>query len=91
MSENVLLAIIALIGAVASPILSIFVSSSLTNYRISRLEDEVRKHNEVIDRTYKLEGDTKLQDEQIKSLSKRLERLEDDHEKCYVRSICQTD
>lgn len=31
-------------------------SSKLTNYRIERLEEQVKKHNSIVERTYILEG-----------------------------------
>ena len=45
MSENVLLAILSLIGTMLGTLGGIFVSSKLTNYRIEQLEKKVDKHN----------------------------------------------
>lgn len=91
MSETVIVALIGFAGMIASSIISVIVAGNLTNYRLSRLEEEVRKHNEVVSRTYKLEEDTHIQDEQIKTLDKRLEKLESEHEKCYIRCSSQVD
>ena len=44
---------------------------------ISTLSDRVDKHNNVIDRTYKLEQATALQEEQIKNMDHRVTNLED--------------
>lgn len=51
--------IIALIPSALSligTIVTVLISSSLTQYRIKQLEHKVEKHNNVIERTYKLES-----------------------------------
>lgn len=59
MSETVLVAVLSLIGTLAGTFGGIVVGSKLTNYRLERLEKEVEKHNNVIERTIKLEGEMK--------------------------------
>jgi len=54
----------------------IMTSARLTNYRIEKLEEEVRKYNNVKDRTTKLEEYQKLQDEKIKIANHRIKNLE---------------
>lgn len=51
-------------------------SAALVEYRLSELEKKVDKHNNVIDRTYKLEGQTALQDAELKRVNNRLTELE---------------
>lgn len=48
----------------------------LQAYRIDQLEKKVDKHNQVIDRTYKLEQDELLTEEKIKVANHRIEDLE---------------
>ena len=48
----------------------------LQAYRIDQLEKKVDKHNQVIDRTYKLEQDELLIEEKIKVANHRSEDLE---------------
>lgn len=48
----------------------------LQAYRIDQLEKKVDKHNQVIDRTYKLEQDELLIEEKIKVANHRIEDLE---------------
>lgn len=50
----------------------IMASARLTNYRIEKLEEEVRKYNQVKERTLKLEEYQKLQDEKIKVANHRI-------------------
>lgn len=46
----------SLIGTLAGTFGGILVSNRLTNYRIEQLEKKVAEHNNVVERTYKLEG-----------------------------------
>ena len=43
-------------------------SSALFAYRLERLEAEVKKHNEVIERTYKLEKDMAVVKEDLRKM-----------------------
>lgn len=46
----------SLVGTLAGTFGGILVSNRLTNYRIGQLEKKVAEHNNVVERTYKLEG-----------------------------------
>ena len=48
----------------------------LIEYRLTKLEEKVDKHNNVIERTYKLEELTALQEEKIKVANHRIDDLE---------------
>lgn len=50
---------------------------ALIEYRINELSEKVQRHNNLIERTYKLEENTALQDAEIKRLNKRLEIVEE--------------
>ena len=76
MSEEVLVALIGLAGSGLGSVLGILVSSKLTQYRLEQLEKKVEVHNKVIDRVYKLEERTELQEEKIKEANRRIEGLE---------------
>ena len=53
--------IVALVG-LAGSLAGVLASAKLTNYRIEQLEKRVEVHNNLIERTYKLEGQvTELQ------------------------------
>lgn len=49
-------AIVSLVGTLVGSLGGILVSNRLTTYRIGQLEEKVNKHNQVVERTYKLEG-----------------------------------
>ena len=76
MSEAVMVALIGLAGSGAGAFGGILVSSKLTQYRLDQLERKVEVHNQVIDRVYKLEERTELQEEKIKVANHRIEDLE---------------
>ena len=76
MSDMVIVALIGLLGSGAGAFGGILVSSKLTQYRLEQLEHKVEVHNQVIDRVYKLEERTELQEEKIKVANHRIEDLE---------------
>ena len=77
MTEPVLVALIGLIGSGAGTFGGILVSSRLTQYRLEQLEKKVEVHNKVIERVYRLEQRTELQEEKIKVANHRIGDLEE--------------
>ena len=59
MTDTVLVALLALIGSLGGTFGGILTATKLTNYRIEQLEAKVEKHNSVVERTFRLEGDVK--------------------------------
>lgn len=49
---------------------------NLINYKLEELTKRVDKHNNVIERTYKLEEKTAIQEEQIRVVNHRIADLE---------------
>lgn len=76
MSDAVIVALIGLAGSGAGSLCGVLLSSRLTQYRLEQLERKVEVHNGVIDRVYKLEERTELQEEKIKVANHRIEDLE---------------
>ena len=72
MSDTVIIALIGLLGSGVGAFGGILVSSRLTQYR---LEKKVEAHNNLIERTYKLEERTELQEEKIRVANHRIEDL----------------
>ena len=54
--EGIVVALIGLVGSAVGSLVGILTSSKLTNYRLEQLEKRVQAHNNLIERTYKLEG-----------------------------------
>ena len=68
MSEAVTVAIISLLGVLAS--------NRLTVYRIEQLEKKVEKHNSLVERTYKIEEEQEVEKEKFKVINHRIDDLE---------------
>lgn len=47
---------------------------AVTDERINNLTDEVRKHNSLVERTYQLEAENKVQNEKLAELEKWLDK-----------------
>ena len=56
MSSEIVVALISLVGTFLGTIGGMLASQKLISYRISQLEEKVDKHNNLIDRTYKIEN-----------------------------------
>lgn len=76
MSDAVLVAVIGLCGSGLGSLIGAIVSNKVWQYRIEQLEKKVEKHNEVIERTYKLEEENMVIDERIKVMNHRIADLE---------------
>ncbi|MDF2538004.1 MAG: hypothetical protein K0S76_1025 [Herbinix sp.] len=80
MNDVIIVAIItgslSLAGTLAGSYFSQRKSAALISYRLEQLEDKVHKHNNLIERTYKLEERCTLQDEKMKVANHRLDDLE---------------
>lgn len=56
MDSAIIVAILGFLGTILGSGLGVIASSKLTNFRLQKLEEKVEKHNSVIERTFKLEG-----------------------------------
>ncbi len=74
--EGIIVALIGLGGSAVGSVIGILTSAKLTNYRLEQLEKRVQAHNNLIERTYKLEERAQLQEEKIKVANHRIEDLE---------------
>lgn len=77
MSDAVIVALIGLLGSGVGAFGGVVISSKLTQYRLEQLERKVELHNKIIDRVYKLEERTGLQEEKLKVVNHRIEDLEE--------------
>ena len=75
--NTVVVALLSLLGTLIGSFTGIITANKLTNYRLSQLEKKVDKHNHVIERMYELEKHEEITEEQIKSIGKRVERMEE--------------
>lgn len=58
----------SLLGTLAGTFGGILVSNKLTTYRIEQLEKKVAAHNNVVERTYRLEGRMQEAEHDIRDL-----------------------
>lgn len=56
METEIIVALLGLLGTLAGSFLGVLAASRLTNYRLQQLEEKVNKHNNIIERTFILEG-----------------------------------
>ena len=68
--------IISLAGSLIGTFAGIFATSKLTEYRLKELEKKVEKHNNLIERTYRIEDKITLLEEKIKVANHRIDDLE---------------
>lgn len=57
---TIILSIISFLGTVIGTFAGILTSTKLTNYRLEQLEKKVDKHNNLVERMYRLESDVKI-------------------------------
>ena len=76
MWESIIVAVVTGLLSLASVYLSNRKSAALMEYRLQQLEKKVDIHNSVIDRTYKLEAATEVQENDIKTLYHKIDKLE---------------
>jgi len=68
LNEVIIVAIIGCLGSVLGSLLGVIATSKLTQYRLSQLEEKVNKHNNVVERTYSLEGRVTELEHDVKDL-----------------------
>ena len=78
MTEAIIVALLGLVGTLAGSYLANRKSTALIAYRLEQLEQKVSKHNNLVERTYKLEEHLAVVDESIKVANHRIADLERD-------------
>jgi len=67
-SEAILVAVISGACTLLGSLGGVMATSSLTAYRLKRLEEQVGKHNQVIERTFRLEGRMTEMEHEVRDL-----------------------
>ena len=81
MTEAIITGIVAIIVCTINNVYQNSKTHALIEYKIDELSKRVDKHNNLVERTYKLEEQTVLQDEKIKVANNRIADLEKLQEK----------
>ncbi len=56
LTEAIIVALLGFAGTLLGSLFGVLAAQKLTQYRLAQLEDKVNKHNNLIERTYVLEG-----------------------------------
>ena len=65
------MALLSLAGTFIGSLLGIFGSARMTNFRLEQLEKKVEKHNSLVERTYRLEGQVSLLRDEVEHYTER--------------------
>lgn len=76
MSDAIVVAILSLCGTAVGSVVSVLTANRLTNYKIDALQKQVEKHNNLIERTFRLEEHAAVTDEKIEVANHRIADLE---------------
>lgn len=66
MESQIIIGVLSLCGTLIGTLGGILASNKLTNYKIDKLQEQVNKHNNLIDRMYKVESRVTLLEDEIK-------------------------
>lgn len=70
MDNSVLVALLGFAGTLVGSLFGVLAAQKLTQYRLGQLEEKVNKHNNLIERTFKLEGQMQEAEHDIQDLKK---------------------
>ena len=71
MSEAIIVALLGFAGTLLGSLFGVLAAQKLTQYRLAQLEEKVNKHNNLIERTFKLEGRMDEAEHDIRDLKNR--------------------
>lgn len=54
--SQIVVALLGFAGTLAGSLLGVLTAQKLTQYRLQQLEEKVNRHNNLIERTFRLEG-----------------------------------
>ena len=75
MTTEVIIAGMSLLGTLAGSFGGIYVS---TQYRLRQLEEKVNRHNNLIERTFRLEQECAVLEERVRAADRRIDGLEEE-------------
>ncbi len=75
-ATTIIVALLSLAGTLAGSFFAQRKSSALIAYRLEELERKVQAHNNLVERMYRVEERTELQEEKIKVANHRIDDLE---------------
>lgn len=76
---QIIAALISVFGSIIGTFAGVLTGSKLILYRVEQLEKKVEKHNQVVDRVYKIERFDAVMEEEMKVANHRISDLEEYH------------
>ena len=76
MSVEIIVALIGLLGSTLGTLGGILITNRLTTYRLQQLEKKVDKHNNLIERTFRIEEEIAVIKKENEVTNHRLKELE---------------
>jgi septal ring factor EnvC (AmiA/AmiB activator) len=73
LSNELVVALLALAGTLMGSFSGILVANKLVNYRLEQLEKKVEKHNNLVERIAMAENEIKIINHKIEDLNKEIE------------------
>ncbi len=70
--NEIVIALLGFAGTLAGSLLGVITAQKLTQYRIAQLEEKVNRHNNLIERTFRLEGRMDEAEHDIRDIKQRL-------------------
>lgn len=67
MSETIIVSLVSFAGTIVGSLIGILSANKLVNFRLQKLEEQVSKHNSIVERTYIIEG-------KVKEIENRLDK-----------------
>ena len=74
MNEAIIVALLGFAGTLLGSLFGVLAAQKLTQYRLAQLEDKVNKHNNLIERTFKLEGRMDEAEHDIRDIINRINK-----------------
>lgn len=75
MDSTIVVGLFSFLASVIGTFGGILVSGKLTNYRLEMLEQKVQKHNNMVERLYKVEDSTKSAHHRIDELRRDMKEV----------------
>ena len=69
--SQIIVALLGFAGTLLGSLFGVLTAQKLTQYRLSQLEEKVNKHNNLIERTFRLEGRMDEAEHDIRDLKER--------------------
>jgi hypothetical protein len=74
MQPEIIVGILSCAGTIIGTLGGIIATSKLTNFRLQQLEEKVNKHNNLVERMYKVEGQVQENINDIKEIKNMIRK-----------------